>query len=257
MGEDGHLTISIDAEPADGRSNHLQTRTGTCFLFIRDTFADWTKERANRLRIERLTPPRRDPLTISEMGALAVENMLDHATLYYWYQRTSQFPVNSMTPAFRSGYVGGLVTQAASFGGFRLGEEDALVVRINPGGARYHSIVAHDMYYRTIEADRRPSCRNPGQTVYGDDGFATYVFAHRDPGITNWIDTAGLPGTIILQRWQALPGGDLHASSEAQHVRLADLDRLLGSAARSIDNAARARELEARRHAYARRLIGA
>lgn len=257
VGSDGHFVISIDDQPADGRVNHLQTQPGTCFLFIRDTLADWAKERANRLRIERLTPAGRDPLTIAEMGARAVVEMFDHVPLYYWYQRTCQFPINDLTPAFRSGYVGGLVTQAGSFGGFRLGEDDCIVVRIDPGGARYHSIVAHDMYYRTIDAGNRSSCFNPGQVVLGSDGVATYVFAHRDPGVANWVDLAGLPGSIILQRWQALPPGDLKASSAAQHVKLADLDRLLGADVGSVTSAERARQIETRRQSYDRRLIGA
>jgi hypothetical protein len=254
---DGHFIISIDENPSSGRPNHLQTKPGTCFLFIRDTLTDWAAERANRLRIERLTPPRRDPLTIEEMGARAARAMFENVTLYYWYQRTCQFPVNGLTPAFRSGSVGGLITQAGSFGGFRLGEDDCVIVRIDPGGARYHSIVAHDMYYRTVEAGERPSSYNAGQTIYGPDGVATYVFSHRDPGVANWVDTAGLPATIILQRWQALPPGDLAASSATQHIKLTDLNRLLGTETGSVTSAERARQIEARRQSYQRRLIGA
>lgn len=255
VGADGHFTITIDDHPADGRSNHLQTKPQTCFLFIRDTLVDWAAERANRLRIERVTSAR-DPITIAEMGARAARAMFENVTLYYWYQRTCQFPVNALTPAFRSGYVGGLVTQAGSFGGFRLGDDDCVVVRIDPGGALYHSIVAHDMYYRTIEAGERPSSYNPGQTEYGPDGVATYVFAQCDPGVANWVDTAGLPGTIILQRWQALPPGDLRASSSARHAKLGELDSLLGVDAGSVTSAQRAQQIAARRQSYQRRLIG-
>lgn len=253
--EDGGFVISIDDAPAEGRPNHLQTRPGTCFLFIRDTLANWTSERANRLRIERLTAPARDPLTIDEMSDRAARAMFENVTLYYWYQRTCQFPVNGMNPAFRSGYVGGLVTQAGSFGGFRLAADEAMIVRIDPGGARYSSIVAHDMYYRTIDAGDRPSCFNPSQTVLGADGIATYVFAHSDPGVANWVDLAGLPGSIILQRWQALPEGELRAASAAQHVKLGELDRLLGADVGSVTTAEREQQIEARRASYRRRLI--
>jgi len=220
---DGRFVISIDAEPADGRKNHIRTAPRSCFLFIRDTLAGWETERANRVRIERVTPPSRDPLTMSEMGARAARAMFENVPLFYWYQRTQQHPVNSLTPIRRSGYLGGLLSQGSSVGGFHLGKNDAIIARVNPGGARYHSMVAHDMHWRTMEADRRCSSYNPGQALLDADGTTTYVFAHEDPGAANWVDLAGLAGSIIHHRWQALPAGDLTASAAAAHVRLADV----------------------------------
>lgn len=251
----GEFVLTIDDQPADGRPNHLQTQPGVCFLFIRDTLVDWSRERANRLRIERLTPVSRDPLTKDEMATRAARAMFDSVPLYYWYQRTSQFPVNAMTPAFRSGYVGGLITQAGSTGGFRLSPEAAVIVKVDPGGARYHSLVAHDMYYRTLDADGRSSAFNPGSATAGADGVITYVCAHQDPGVANWLDLAGLPGCIMLQRWQALPPGDLRASITTRHVRLSDLDRLLGAEVGSVTRSERARQLAKRHEDYRRRLI--
>jgi hypothetical protein len=37
------------------------------------------------------------------------------------------------------------------------------------------------------------------------DGHYTYVVAHQDPLVHNWVDTGGLRGTILWHRWQAFP----------------------------------------------------
>lgn len=39
------------------------------------------------------------------------------------------------------------------------------------------------------------------------DGSYTYVVGPEDPGVANWLDTAGLHDGYILLRWQQLPTG--------------------------------------------------
>jgi hypothetical protein len=181
--------------------------------------------------------------------------MFENVTLYYFYQRTSQYPVSGMKAAFRSGFVGGLLTQAASTGSARLARDEALVVRINPGGARYHSFVAHDMYYRTLDAGSRFTAFNPGNSARDADGLITYVCSHEDPGVPNWVDLGCLPNSIIMERWQALPDGELRASVNTRKVQLGELNRVLGSAVGSVTRAERERQRMVRQAAYDQRLL--
>jgi hypothetical protein len=42
---------------------------------------------------------------------------------------------------------------------------------------------------------------NSGQAVYREDGSIQLVIAHRDPGVPNWIETAGHDNGTMLMRW--------------------------------------------------------
>ena len=44
----GRFTITVDDAPAEGRRNHLQTRRGVKWLFVRDSMGDWAARDAER-----------------------------------------------------------------------------------------------------------------------------------------------------------------------------------------------------------------
>jgi hypothetical protein len=71
---------------------------------------------------------------------------------------------------------------------------------------------------------------NNAQGISNDDGTTTYVVAHADPGVHNWLDPAGLHELLVVHRWQGLPdppGPDGPASAHGRLVDLADLDSVL------------------------------
>jgi hypothetical protein len=82
------------------------------------------------------------------------------------------------------------------------------------------------------------------------DGRFTYVVAHRDPGIHNWLDTNGLREVIFGHRWQAFPpnhSGETPTLS-VRLVKFAELDAELPPGIQRIDGAGRQEQL-ARREA--------
>src|SRR3546814_13549768 len=60
------------------------------------------------------------------------------------------------------------------------------------------------------------------------DGSYTYVIAQQDPGIANWIDTAGLHQGWFQMRWQNLPAGSEPTASAVKLVKLDDMDTVVG-----------------------------
>ena len=64
----GEFTITVDAEPAGERKNHIQTRPGAFQIWIRDAMGDWVEQSPNALRVTRLNPPQRDPLSDDELA---------------------------------------------------------------------------------------------------------------------------------------------------------------------------------------------
>jgi hypothetical protein len=112
---DGSFVITIDERPAEGRANHMQTRTGVKFLFVRDSMNDWGQETPNALRIHRLDPPSRRPRTLEEMAQFAAQHFVDDVYLLYWFTRLNYgFPPDAMNTPRGSGGVGGLRSQMGS-----------------------------------------------------------------------------------------------------------------------------------------------
>ncbi len=65
------------------------------------------------------------------------------------------------------------------------------------------------------------SSRNDHQAHRSSDGSITYVVAHRDPGIRNWLDTTGLPRGSMVHRftYPEEPAGENRPTIEGTKVR--------------------------------------
>ena len=78
------------------------------------------------------------------------------------------------------------------------------------------------------DARRHQASLNLAQAAANSDGTRSYVITPIDPGIHNWVDSAGLHNGIALLRWQAMPAGvdkdDL--IREFRVLKLSELDDL-------------------------------
>ncbi len=70
--EDGRFVVTVDARPAEGRKNHIQSSPETAILIVRDSLTDWSRENASELSIERVDGPPAGPApTVREMAERA------------------------------------------------------------------------------------------------------------------------------------------------------------------------------------------
>ena len=210
---------------------------------------------ANALEVVRLDP---------EGGEKSMEDMAAHAAriaiqgVYYTYYCTQsgagQAP-NNIRPPMSSAAFGGMATQWGTKGNLCLEEDDALIVRCNAAGAQFRNLTLTDAFHMSIEYWQRTSSFNHVQMAADEDGDFTFVIAHRDPGIHNWLDTGGLRRTIFGQRWQAFDRSDPHDDPwmTVRQVRFSDLDAELPDGVRRIDAAGRAAQIDARSRGFARR----
>jgi len=254
---DGSFLITVDDRPAGGLVNHIQNKPGALFLFIRDAMGDWQKETPNALRVRRLDTGPGPAASEADMAELAAKYMVADVYLLYWFTRLNyNMPINVMREPRGSGAVGGLRSQMGSQGTIRLADDEAMIITSTSGGAAYRGIVLHDIWYRAIEYWRRQSSLNTGQMVPDADGRYTFVVAHTDPGIANWLDTGGLGEIFALHRWQGLPPeGSGHAAPtiRSEVIKLKDLESRLPPGVQRIGAAERRQILEQRLAAYQRR----
>jgi hypothetical protein len=206
---DGLFRITVDPDSADGRPNHFRSTPDARYLFIRDTLTDWTVQRVNRMAARRLDPAP-EPLEFAELVRRAAQ-YADDDMAYYWDMCMGQsygFPVNVVPPVRNAGAFGGLVSQSGSTGHFNVADDEALVITVTQGAARYMSFMAHDPWWRTLDFAPRTASLNNAQIARDADGAITFVVAPVDPGVHNWIDTGGLHEGIFYFRWQGLPADD-------------------------------------------------
>ncbi len=249
--DSGRFSITVDNQPANGRRNHLQTKRGALFVFVRDALGDWQHEKPNTLRAYRLSAPSAPPIDDDEIAWRAIDWMLADVPLYYWFTRlnTGQ-PANTLTTPTGTGSVGGLISQFNSISLLRINDDEGFVLTVNPGGAAYRGLVAHDWWYRSIDYWRITSSLNNSQMTPDQDGNYTFVVSIKDPGIHNWIDTGGLHEVLLLHRWQGVAKGTPpEKMPRVLHFglfKLADLDANVPKGVARVDGDQRRRQLAER-----------
>jgi hypothetical protein len=254
----GGFEITVDDSPPEGRPNHIQTRAGADHLMIRDALGDWIAQTPNDLRVVRLDAPQTATPTDEALAARAARNLLEG--LYYTYycmMSGSGQPPNELRPPQSAGAFGGMATQWGTKGNLVLEDDEAFVVTTNAAGARFRNVTLTSLFHLSIDYGSQTSSLNMDQMAADADGRFTYVVAHRDPGVHNWLDTGGLRRTIFGHRWQAFPRGVAHETPTlaARTVRLADLEAALPSGVARIDAAGRRTQLADRARGVRQRFL--
>jgi len=203
--EAGRFTITVGPEAANGRKNHLQTRHDAWQIWVRDTLGDWSKERPNLLTVERTGPVNSPPLSRTAKVAMA-GNYLSYI-IRSMPMNVLQAPPNTFAnPKIlggASGEGGFLVTQAYSNSRFKLKEDEALILNITMGFSGYVVVPATNLWGSNDGVGRMTGSLNNFQADKNADGTYTFVISARDPGVANWVDTAGLEEGTLYLRWAA------------------------------------------------------
>ncbi len=84
---------------------------------------------------------------------------------------------------------------------YELEPDQALVMRGRFPRCRFANVVLWNHRLQTPPYRYRRVSLNRRQTVCESDGSFRMVIAHRDPGVPNWIDAAGLPTGMIFWRF--------------------------------------------------------
>jgi hypothetical protein len=258
VGADGSFTITVDSTPPDGRDNHIQTNDSARVLLVRNTFSDWQHQTPQDVLVERLGTPANPPLTDHDVAQRAA-GLLKAATdtLIGW--ENTGFAAGKVAntiskPAARGGGWG-----FAANGNFRIADDEALVVTLDPSGAKYVGFDLTNPWLVSLEHVRGTGSLNNTQARSSRDGTITYVIAARDPGTYNWLSTAGLHAGNILIRWQVLPESATAegAVRSVKVVKLNALSAALPADAERVTAPERQRLVDQRASAYAHRYSAA
>ena len=209
FGEDGSFEVLLSNErPAGHDGNWWALHPEGTYLMIRQIMYDWLNEVDARLAIERLDRPAIRP----RPRPARIE--ADLKQISAWAENMTKFPQQWLDGYRKKGWVnkvevrdlanvGGLSKQMYIEGLFVLDEDEALIYETEiPTTSRYWNIMLCDMMWSTIDPLNRQTSLNGHTARLDADGKFRAVVAARDPGVPNWLDTAGYRVGEMNGRWR-------------------------------------------------------
>lgn len=231
LDDDGNFELLLCAEWPEGyQGDWFALKPNTKTAGIRKAYYQWGEGRETRITIERLdTPPRAEPLTAEET-ARRLTKLSEYVMRYagfilgYGQRQREQGFVNKLEYDDWAGR-GGVDGQHYYQGIFELQPDEVMIIETElPKTVRYWNIQVNDALWNTIDWFNHQSSINGSQAVIDSDGRFRAVIAAEDPGVANWLDTAGhLTGSLML-RWTEASSGP---KPEVKIVKLAELKKRL------------------------------
>ena len=254
LGPDGEVDLIISTDPHEG--NWLPIAENATALVVRHFFYDWDTEVASSLSIERIgdaaeraarTPE--DPRAALPRQLIALGDFVV-ANLEFFLQFSRPETPNTFLPPLDGTAMGAAAEKRPVIGSWELAPDEALVVEVAPPQGLYWSYSLGNPWWETIDYGSHQSSLNGHQAAVDDDGILRVVIAHEDPGVANWLDTAGHSAGPIILRCVRTETAPVPAT---RLVRFSDVGTSLPAGVRRVTPAERRAALAARRLAVSKR----
>jgi hypothetical protein len=105
------------------------------------------------------------------------------------------YPVPTATYGWAAG------DAAYAMGRFDLADDEALVIEGSFPRCRFWNLCLWNPFLQTFDYRHEQVTINGGQAVPEPDGSFRLVVAHTDPGLPNWLSTAGHRAGVLWFRW--------------------------------------------------------
>ncbi|WP_068177466.1 DUF1214 domain-containing protein [Mycobacterium sp. UM_CSW] len=278
--DDGRFEILLaPRRPAGRTGNFIATATddGTQtarFLIARILFHDWEREESPELHIVQLgkegeSPAPLDPAAAADhlrrVGSI-VENQMRFWNEFYDVVLEAHgdkngdgftlMPRNALNePALANlAMGGGQSTNVYSGGVFDLEQDEALLIEVAvPVAPAYMGFHLSNLWGESLDYANHISSLNGFQAEPDPDGTFRYVVAHRDPGVPNWLDTAGHRGGFLALRWTYSTPPPQLPKATVTKVPLADVRQHLPATTRAVTPEERREQIRVRQEHVQRR----
>ena len=227
MDEDGCFELILSRTPQSGNWLPMKPETGT--LVVRQTFLDREGETPAELQIERINcsedERRPAPLTPSELdaglkkaGALVLGAPLLFAKWANDFRKHSnELPMFDPDVSLAAGGDPNIVYYHSHWA---IARDEALLIEVQPPECEHWNFQLNNYWMESLDYRHHRIHINKHLARYEDDGSVRLVVAHEDPGLPNWIETAGHTSGTMCFRW-------VRASEHPQpRTRVVDLGSL-------------------------------
>ena len=248
--------ILSPTRPAGYTGDWWQSLPDSNMLLVRFVSSDWGKEVDPTIAIERLDKPVTRPRPTAAELQQRLRSMLEKtqfiAPLFVGqaaYLRQQGY-LNRLKASDFS-HQGGLAGQFYYEGAYEVQDDEALILEVKPPArCIYSSIILTDDIYETTDWVNNHSSLNDSQYRADKDGVLRFVVSSRDPGVPNWLDTAGYPSGVIQGRWTEC---DSQPVPSVRKVAFADVRKSLPADTAAVTPAQREQQLRNRRAAFLQR----
>ena len=250
---DGNFEVVLSTDERAGNWMRIEGDHPT--LTVRHFFYDWDTEVASSLHVEQLGHAVQanarlvDPHVAVSRQLVALGEFV-HDNLAFFLQFAAAPPRNGFLPPIDRTDIGAAAENRPVIGRWELGPDEALIAEVEPPEGIYWSFSIGNPWWETIHYGRHQSSLNAHQAVVDSDGLVRVVLCARDPGVANWLDTAGYSnGPIILRcvRTRTAP------TPSTRVVPFDDIDAGLPADTKKVTPDQRTSILAARRHAVRER----
>lgn len=177
-------------------------------LMLRWVKGDWVGDLDGVLTIERLdTPAARPRRSAADLEALLRElpgqlNYYGGVLIDHVEGLRQQGFVNKLTCYEAGSDWIGLENQFYFEGAYDVADDEALIVEARiPENCEYYSVIMTNEIFETTDWYNNHSALNDSQAKPDADGVLRFVIATKDPGVPNWLDTAGYRQGEFQGRW--------------------------------------------------------
>jgi hypothetical protein len=251
IARDGYFSVMLSAaRPAGYTGDWWPLDPTTRTLLMRKASYDWRREIDPRVAIDRLddVPPMSPEESARKFANLknwVTARLMAEINLARYYRE--HHGINTIKKSQLMAASNPVSSQIYLDGAYEFREDEALILETPiPRQCRYWQILVADNKFTTVDWVNHQSSLNGFQARIDRDGHFRAVIAARDPGVPNWLDTAGNAWGIVQMRWN-------HCSDapepQVRKVPLSEVRRLLPAETPVVTPAQRREQLQLRREA--------
>ncbi len=224
IAEDGSFELQLSCD--EKRGNWLRMEPGTEALIVRQTFLDRDTEVPAQLSIERIGGDGKPtPLTAESLDAglkSAAGLVVGCSSLFSSWaqgfrQHTNQLP--KFDDAISMG-AGGDPSICYYHSYWELGPFEALVIEVTPPTCESWNFQLNNHWMESLDYRYHRISVNKHTAKAEADGSVRLVVAHENPGVANWIETAGHRRGTMCFRWIR---AESHPQPQTRLVKLSEL----------------------------------
>lgn len=215
--------------------NWLKTEDETGLVMVRQTFSDRSTEVPAEIRIENLDGRKApEPLTpaMVDEGLKTASLFVAGAPLLFsrwakgFQQHTNSLPLFDPETSNRAGGDAGIFYYHSHW---KLASDEVLVIRVKPPECDSWNFQLNNYWMESLDYRYFHICINKSGAVYNPDGSVTVIVAHRDPGVPNWIETAGHAEGTMCWRWYRLLPGAVPVTPDCRVVKILEIKSIINS----------------------------
>lgn len=206
---DGSFEIVLAKERPAGAKNWLRTSSDTGSLIVRQSRLDPATERFAELSLVRTSGPTRHeqaftPTQLADGFENAGMLVFGASMMFAMWADGFKDKHPNRLPRFDqalSDAMGGVPDIAYYHSYWSLGPDEALVIDARPPRCDHWNFQLENHWMESLDYHLHRIHTNSKLATPRPDGSVRVVVAHRDPGVPNWLETAGHSFGAMCWRW--------------------------------------------------------